>query len=203
MKITLSIISVAALVTAGFSHIALADLKTETLAPDFSLTDSHGQSHTLSGFRDKYVVLEWSNHDCPFVVKHYKSGNMQKEVTDQGAIRLKIISSAPGEQGYCTPAEANRIVARDKSSLSAVLLDPEGTVGRLYSARTTPHIYIIDPKGTLIYQGGIDSIKSTDISDIPKAKNYVRAALNEAMAGSSVTNNNTRPHGCSIKYASK
>ena len=145
------LVSVVSLVTVSFSQNVLARLKIGTLAPNFTLRDSNGQLHSLSAYKDNYVVLEWTNHDCPFVVKHYKSGNMQKmqnEFTNKGVIWLTVISSAPAKQGYCTPEKANKIVNREKASPSAVLLDPKGTVGRLYNAKTTPHMYIIDPLGT-------------------------------------------------------
>ena len=201
---TILLVSVVVLVTASFSNNLLARLTIGTLAPNFTLRDSNGQFHSLSTYKDNYVVLEWTNHDCPFVVKHYKSGNMQKlqnEFTNKGVIWLTIISSAPANQGYCTPEKANKIVDREKASPSAVLLDPEGTVGRLYNAITTPHMYIVDPAGTLLYQGAIDSIRSTKIADIPKAKNYVWAALNASMNGKAIKMSDTRPYGCSVKYA--
>ena len=201
---TILLVSVVVLVTASFSNNVLARLTIGTLAPNFTLRDSNGQFHSLSTYKDNYVVLEWTNHDCPFVVKHYKSGNMQKlqnEFTNKGVIWLTIISSAPANQGYCTPDKANKIVDREKASPSAVLLDPEGTVGRLYNAITTPHMYIVEPAGTLLYQGAIDSIRSTKIADIPKANNYVWAALNASMNGKAIKMSDTRPYGCSVKYA--
>ena len=198
------LVSVVSLVTVSFSQNVLARLKIGTLAPNFTLRDSNGQLHSLSAYKDNYVVLEWPNHDCPFVVKHYKSVNMQKmqnEFTNKGVIWLTVISSAPAKQGYCTPEKANKIVNREKASPSAVLLDPKGTVGRLYNAKTTPHMYIIDPLGTLLYQGAIDNIRSTKIADIPKAKNYVWVALNASMNGKSINVSDTQPYGCSVKYA--
>lgn len=173
-------------------------------APEFGLTDSNGQERSLGDYRGSFVVLEWTNHDCPFVRKHYGSNNMQKlqkEATSNGVVWLSIISSAPGEQGHVNPAQANELTSQRDASPSEVLLDPQGTVGKLYGARTTPHMYIINPKGTLIYMGGIDDKPSTRRSDVDIAKNYVRIALAEAMAGKPVSEAVTRPYGCSVKYA--
>lgn len=172
-------------------------------APDFTLTDTKGGSHSLSDFRGKYVVLEWINHGCPFVVKHYSEGHMQalqKEYTEKGVVWLAICSSAEGKQGYMSNEEWEKTNAENGTAVTAVLVDAEGTVGKLYSARTTPHMYVISPDGTLIYQGAIDSIKSTDAGDIPKAENYVAAALTQHMAGEAVANADTPPYGCSVKY---
>jgi hypothetical protein len=149
------------------------------------------------------VVLEWTNHDCPFVVKHYKSGNMQaqqKELTGKGAVWLTIVSSAPGKQGHVDAARANELTKTRGAAPSAVLLDPAGDAGRKYEAKTTPHMYIVAPDGKLIYMGGIDSIPSSDQADIPKATPYVKVALAEAMAGKPVTEASTKPYGCSVKY---
>ena len=173
-------------------------------APEFTLPDTKGSQHTLADLRGSYVVLEWTNHQCPFVRKHYGSGNMQslqKEYTSDGVVWLSIISSAPGEQGYVSAEEADELTLERKASPSAVLLDPEGKVGKLYDARTTPHMYVIDPNGTLIYKGGIDDKPSTRLADIDTATNYVRVALTEAKSGQTVSNPVTRPYGCSVKYA--
>ncbi|MCH9827827.1 MAG: thioredoxin family protein [Gammaproteobacteria bacterium] len=172
-------------------------------APDFSLPDSNGETRSLSDFGGQYVVLEWTNDGCPFVRKHYGSGNMQslqKEYTAKDVAWLSIISSAPGEQGHVSGAEANALTAERDAAPTAVLLDPSGDVGREYGAKTTPHMYIIDPKGTLIYAGGIDSIPSANPQDIEKATPYVKLALDEAMAGKPVSQAQTRPYGCSVKY---
>ena len=172
-------------------------------APDFSLPDSNGETRSLSDFGGQYVVLEWTNDGCPFVRKHYGSGNMQslqKEYTAKDVAWLSIISSAPGEQGHVSGAEANALTAERDAAPTAVLLDPSGDVGREYDAKTTPHMYIIDPKGTLIYAGGIDSIPSANPQDIEKAMPYVKLALDEAMAGKPVSQAQTRPYGCSVKY---
>lgn len=172
-------------------------------APDFSLPDTQGKSHSLSDYKGKFVVLEWANHDCPFVRKQYDSGNMQslqKEYTEKGVVWLTIGSSAPGKQGNFPPETWNELTRKKGASPSAVLLDPKGDVGRLYEAQTTPHMFIINPEGSLIYQGAIDSISSADPDDIPKANNYVRSALDAAMNGKPVTASNTKSYGCSVKY---
>ncbi len=172
-------------------------------APDFTVSDSNGKTHHLADYKGKFVVLEWLNHGCPFVAKHYNSGNMQslqKKYTDAGVVWLSIISSKPGSQGHETPDEANQSKVQKKSAASAILLDEDGTVGRLYAAKVTPHMFIINPQGTLIYAGGIDDKKSTDIADIDAAKNYVAQALDEALAGNAVTKPTFQPYGCSVKY---
>lgn len=172
-------------------------------APDFTVIDSDGHTHHLADYRGKFVVLEWLNHGCPFVAKHYDSGHMQalqKKYTDAGVVWLSIISSKPGSQGHATPKEANQTKAEKKSAATAILLDESGTVGRLYAAKVTPHMFIISPEGTLIYAGGIDDKRSTDVADIATAKNYVAQALDEALAGNSITKPTSQPYGCSIKY---
>lgn len=172
-------------------------------APDFSAADSRGQVHRLADYRGRTVVLEWTNHDCPYVRKHYGSGNMQalqREAAGQGVVWLSVISSAPGKQGHVGGAEADRLTGGRNAAPKAVLLDPEGSVGRLYGAKTTPHMYVIDAKGTLVYMGGIDDRATADPADIAGARNYVRAALAEVKAGRPVTDAATRPYGCSVKY---
>lgn len=172
-------------------------------APDFTGMDTQGKTHRLADYRGKTVVLEWTNHDCPYVRKHYGAGNMQeqqREAAAQGVIWLSVISSAPGEQGHVSPAEADELTRSRKAAPHAVLLDPEGRIGRAYGAKTTPHMYIIDDAGRLVYMGGIDSITTADPADIPKATQYVRVALRERAAGQPVTTPVTRPYGCSVKY---
>src|SRR5215469_10978522 len=172
-------------------------------APDFTATDSNGKPHHLADYKGKYVVLEWHNQGCPYTRKHYESGNMQrlqKEWTGKGVMWFTVISSAPGTQGYVTASEENDYVKRMHAVPTAVLLDSDGTVGHLYAAKTTPHMYIIDPKGTLIYNGAIDDHATTDPADIQSSKNYVSLALGEALAGKPVTDPTTRPYGCSVKY---
>ncbi|RMD92723.1 MAG: thioredoxin family protein [Calditrichaeota bacterium] len=175
-------------------------------APDFTLVDSHGKKHSLSDYKGKFVVLEWFNPDCPFVRKHYNSGNMQKlqkQYTKKGVIWLTINSSAPGKQGHCTPKIANKIIKKKEMACTAFLLDHDGKVGRMYGAKTTPHMYIINPNGILIYKGAIDDKPSTNIEDIKKAKNYVVMALEAAMKGKKVPVSATKPYGCSVKYKDK
>lgn len=173
-------------------------------APDFTLVDSYGTVHKLSDYNGKFVVLEWLNHGCPFVRKHYNSGNMQslqKKYTAKGVIWLSIISSAPGKQGHCTPEEANEMTAVKNASPTAVLLDGQGVVGKLYGARTTPHMFVIDPERNFIYSGAIDDRPTTDVDDISGATNYVANALDEAMSGKPVTVAAKQPYGCPVKYA--
>jgi peroxiredoxin len=172
-------------------------------APEFTLTDSKGTSHKLSDFRGKFVVLEWLNHECPFVKKHYSSGNMQKlqqEYTAKGVVWLSIISSAPGKQGHRTGPQAEADTKDKNAAPTAVLLDPSGEVGKKYDAKTTPEMFVLDKEGKILYAGAIDSIKSTDSADIAKAENHVRQALNAALAGQPVPTPKTKPYGCSVKY---
>ncbi|HEV3040480.1 MAG TPA: redoxin domain-containing protein [Candidatus Angelobacter sp.] len=172
-------------------------------APDFTATDSNGTRHHLADYKGKYVVLEWHNQGCPYTRKHYDSGNMQrlqKEWTSKGVVWFTVISSAPGTQGYVTGQQENEYVNKMKAVPSAVLLDPEGTLGHLYAAKTTPHMYIIDPSGKLIYNGAIDDHPTADPSDIPTSRNYVSTALQQAMNGKPVSDSATRPYGCTVKY---
>ncbi len=173
-------------------------------APAFTATDSHGQSESLSQYHGKFVVLEWHNQGCPYTRKHYESGNMQalqKEWTGKGVVWFTVISSAPGEQGYVTPSQENAYLSQVHADPTAVLMDPGGTLGRLYNAKTTPDMYVIDPSGKLIYSGAIDDRPTTDVSDVHGANNYVSDALTEAMAGKPVAKPYTRAYGCSVKYA--
>jgi hypothetical protein len=172
-------------------------------APGFTGTDTNGRTHRLSDYRGKFVVLEWQNRGCPYTHKHYATGNMQrleKEWTSRGVVWLTIISSAPGKQGYMTAAQANDYFGEQKAAPTAVLLDPQGTIGHLYDAKTTPEIYIINPQGTLIYEGAIDDQPTPNPASVRNAKNYLALALNEAMAGKPVAIPATRPYGCSVKY---
>ena len=173
-------------------------------APDFVATDSNGQSHHLADYRGKFVVLEWHNNGCPYTQKHYQSGNMenlQREWTARGVIWFTVISSAPGEQGYVTAAQENDYMRQIHAAPTAALLDSDGQLGRLYDAKTTPHMFVINPEGVLIYDGAIDDRPTTDQSDIAGATNYVSQALTEAMAGKPVSVATTRPYGCSVKYS--
>jgi len=185
------------------SGIALAQTTSGQAAPDFTLTDSNGHKHSLSDFKGKFVVLEWFNPQCPFVKKHYNSGNipnLQKQYTAKGVIWLSINSSAEGKQGSYTPEEFNKFVSDNGAAPTAVLLDRDGKIGRLYGAKTTPDMYVISPEGTLIYQGAIDDTPGVDIADLKTAKNYVSAALDAAMSGKPVAVSTTKSYGCSIKY---
>lgn len=182
---------------------ARAEVKTGAPAPDFTLTDIHGVSHNLSDFRGKTVVLEWINHGCPFVVKHYSKGHMQalqRETTAEGVVWLSICSSAPGKQGHYTASEWKKVNEEKKGAATAILMDEDGAVGKLYGAKTTPHMFVIDAEGTLVYQGAIDSKRSTNPDDIPDSQNYVRAALDDLAAGRPVATPQTTPYGCSVKY---
>ena len=172
-------------------------------APGFVAKDTKGKEHKLADFKGRWLVLEWHNNGCPYVKKQYDSGNMQKlqkEWTAKGVVWLTVISSAPGKQGYVTAAEADAYVKEKGAAPTAVLLDPTGVMGMAYEAKTTPQMYIIEPGGTLVYNGAIDDKPTTDLGDVPGAKNYVSQALGEAMAGKAVSVPTTRPYGCSVKY---
>ena len=173
-------------------------------APAFSVVDSKGVTHSLSDFAGKTVVLEWTNHDCPFVKKHYQSDNMQslqREMTEQGVVWLSVISSAPGTQGFVSPAQADQLTVDRKAAPTAVLLDSEGVMGRAYDARVTPHMYVIDSSGVLRYAGGIDSIPTAKIEDVAKADPYFATAARAVLAGETVERTISRPYGCTVKYA--
>ena len=185
------------------SSLALAAPIVGKLAPQFTATDTNGKPQALSGFKGKTVVLEWTNDGCPYVQKHYGSGNMQKlqkEVVAAGGVWLSIISSAPGKQGYVKGAEANALTATRGASPTAVLLDPVGAIGRAYEAQTTPHMFVIDPAGTLRYMGAIDDQPTTDASTVASARNYVREAFRAVTTGAKVAESATDPYGCSVKY---
>jgi peroxiredoxin len=172
-------------------------------APDFEGVDTAGKTQRLADYRGKILVLEWTNHDCPYVRKHYGAGNMQaqqREAAAQGVVWLSVISSAPGKQGHVTPEQADELTRSRNASPHAVILDPEGRIGRAYGAKTTPHMYVIDEAGKLVYMGGIDSITTANPDDIPQATQYVRMALQELAAGKPVSTQVTRPYGCSVKY---
>lgn len=185
------------------SCIIQAQVPTGTSAPAFSATDSNGKKHQLKDFQGEWVVLEWFNPECPFVKKHYNSENMQKlqkKYTDAGVIWLTVASSAVGKQGHLTQETANPVLQNYKSKATTLLLDESGAIGRLYQAKTTPHVFLIDPNGTLVYQGAIDDKPSTDVEDIPGAKNYLAEALDASMAKKKVPTGVTEPYGCSVKY---
>jgi alkyl hydroperoxide reductase subunit AhpC len=196
-------LAAAATIALTFACSPAGAVDTGQSAPDFTLKSIDGETVSLADFKGKYVVLEWVNHGCPFVVKHYDSGNMpalQKEYTGKDVVWLSICSSAEGKQGHYTPGEWQKLNAEKKGAASAVLLDGDGTVGKEYGAKTTPHMYIVGKDGTLIYQGAIDDKPSTDAEDIPGSKNYVKAALDEALAGKPVSTPTTKSYGCGVKY---
>jgi len=195
----------ALLLACSVSAPALAKVAIGEPAPDFSLADSNGKTQTLSQYKGKVVVLEWNNPQCPFVGKHYGSGNMQKQQADAtaaGVIWLTINSSATGKQGDLDGAGANAYVAKVGGKQTAYLLDPAGTAGHLYGARTTPHMYVIDQQGVLRYMGGIDSIASTDKDDLARATQFVPQVLAELKGGKAVSVATSQPYGCGVKYGS-
>ena len=190
-----------------FAQIFYGYVSNDELAPNFKLTNSYGEEISLDSFKGKKVILEWTNHGCPFVAKHYKTGNMQETqnfAIEEKTVWLTIISSAPGTQGYVTPEEANMLTSTRNASPSHVLLDTNGSVGRKFEAKTTPHMYILDEKGFMRYQGAIDDAggRGFMFKDLLKAKNYVKEAINELKDGNTLSNPITQPYGCSIKYAS-
>jgi peroxiredoxin len=178
--------------------------KTGEAAPEFTATASNGKTVHLSDYRGKYVVLEWHNNGCPYVGKHYNSGNMQKlqkQWTGRGVVWFTILSSAPGKQGYMTASEENGYLTKEQAAPTAALLDPTGQIGHLYDAKTSPQMVVINPQGVVIYDGAIDDKPTTDLEDVPGATNYVNLALVQAMAGKQVETPTTRPYGCSVKYS--
>ena len=172
-------------------------------APDFTLPDTDGNIHSLEDYRGEWVVLEWLNYGCPYVQKHYRTGNIpsqQEKWRDEGVVWLAIVSSAPGKQGYYEPPEMNEKSEEWGGNATAVLLDPEGEVGRAYEARTTPHMFVIDPEGDVVYMGGIDDVPTSRDEDLERATQLVDRALTEAMDGEPVSVPTSRPYGCSVKY---
>lgn len=197
-------LSIAALAVAAAPCWATAQVAVGQAAPAFSLVAADGKTVTLEALRGKTVVLEWTNHDCPFVRKHYDAGNMQaqqKEAAASGVVWLQLISSAPGKQGFVDGPTALALNTKRQAAPAATLLDPTGKVGQQYGAKTTPHLYVINAQGTLAYQGGIDSIASARPDDIGKAEQYVRLALADLGAGKPVSKPVSKPYGCSVKYA--
>jgi peroxiredoxin len=177
--------------------------KVGAAAPDFSVNDAKGKKHSLAEYKGKWVVLEWFNPECPFVKKHYGSGNMQKlqqEASGKGVAWISIDSSAPGKQGHLTPDAAEKQMSELKMNSTALLLDSDGKAGQTYGAKNTPHMFIINPEGNIVYEGAIDDKPTANPADIAGATNYVKVALDEAMAGKPVSNANTKPYGCSVKY---
>ena len=172
-------------------------------APEFTLTDTAGKTVKLSDFRGKHVVLEWNNPGCPYVRRHYDSANMQalqKEVTGKNVVWLAVNSTADSHPDYLAPAQLGRWMVQQKASPTATLMDEDGSVGKAYGARTTPHMYMVDPKGTLVYAGGIDDKPYARAEDQKTATNYVRQGVNEALAGKALSKSVTAPYGCSVKY---
>lgn len=180
-----------------------AELAAGQPAPDFTLTDTNGKKVSLSSFKGKYVVLEWNNPDCPFVVKHYVTNNMQalqKAYTAKGVVWLTINSSATGKEGAYPAAEINKMTQAKGAAQTAYLLDGDGKVGKTYGAKNTPQMFVITPEGKVVYTGAIDSIRSANKDDVPKATNYVKAALDASMEGKPVATPVSQPYGCSVKY---
>jgi len=206
-KFTTVSFACALMASAALSLPASAKIATGSSVANMTVTDSNGKTHELSDFAGKTVVLEWTNHGCPYVKKHYDPAyenmqNMQKEAAADDVVWLSIVSSAPGKQGYVTGQEANDLTTSRSAAPKAVVLDPSGTAGRTFAAKTTPHMYVIDAAQTLVYQGAIDSNRSARSSAIPGATNYVREALAAVKSGVAVKNAETAPYGCSIKYGS-
>lgn len=195
----------AALALTGFAALpAAAKPEIGNPAPDFTAVDTKGNKVSLADLRGKTVVLEWTNHDCPYVRKHYGAGNMQKLQKDaarDGVVWLTLISSAPGEQGHVSPAQADELTASRDAAPAHVIIDEKGTVGRAYDARVTPHMFVVNPEGALVFMGGIDNRPTADKADIEGATNYVQLALDAVKAGKPVETAVARPYGCSIKYA--
>jgi len=208
MTIRQLIISVFAVLLIGLapSDVLAQEATVNQQAPNFTLTAADGETHSLSDFDGKYVVLEWLNYGCPFVQKHYESGNMQqlqKTYTEKDVVWLSIVSSAEGKQGYYPPNEMLEQKKKHDGEMTAILMDTSGEVGRTYGAQVTPHMYVINPEGQLIYKGGIDDKPTTDTADIEGATNYVQLALDQAMSGEEVKVQTARPYGCTVKYAAK
>ncbi len=199
-------VATATLALLATATTASAKIANGTSVTDMTVTDSNGKQHNLSDFTGKRVVLEWTNDGCPYVQKHYDTDNMQtlqKEATlDGDTVWLSIVSSAPGKQGYVSGDGANELTTSRGAAPTAVVLDPAGNMGKTFAAKTTPHMYIIDEVGTLVYQGAIDDNSSARKSTVAGAKNYVRAAMSDLDAGRSVAVSDTAPYGCSVKYGS-
>jgi len=201
VKLLLRSLAVLALAFPLFANAAAVPGKA---APDFSVKDADGKTHTLADYKGEWLVLEWFNKDCPYVKKHYSSNNMQslqKRYTDKDVKWLTVISSAEGKQGYFTPEQAlAEAKSHNLAASSAFILDVDGKLGKAYDAKTTPHLFVINPEGVVVYAGAIDDNDSANPAVIPDSKNYLAAALDEALAGKPVTTATTRPYGCTIKY---
>lgn len=196
--------TVAAGVLLAAASGAIANAELNKAAPAFSAVGADGKPVKLDAYKGKTVVLEWTNHECPFVAKHYDSGNipsLQKEAAGQGVVWLQVVSSAPGKQGFVDGATAQKLNSTRSAAPAGTVLDPDGKIGKLYGAQTTPHIFIVNAAGQLVYKGGIDSIPTSKKEDLAKAENYVASALKSISAGKPVEKASTKPYGCSIKYA--
>ena len=203
MKLFMAMLAVMAVMSAPLSAAQAETAVVGKPAPDFTGTDTNGKTHKLSDFKGKTVVLEWTNPECPYVVKHYGSGNMQKlqaEATKDGVIWLSVASSADGKEGNMTGEQANAYMTEQKSAPTARILDASGTIGHLYGAKTTPHMFVIDKAGTLVYAGAIDDNDNFSPDTIKGAKNYVAAALQNLKDGKAVETSSTKPYGCGVKY---
>src|SRR3954453_11029384 len=201
MKTKLLVAALTSLVAT--SLIAADSPKVGSPAPDFSIADAKGKTHSVSEHKGKFVVLEWFNPECPFVKKHYSSGNMQKlqqEYAGKGVVWMSIDSSAAGKEGNLTPEEATKQIAEWKMNSTTLLLDPDGKAGQTYGAKNTPHMFVINPEGKIVYEGAIDSKATANPADITSATNYVKVALDESLGGKAVSNANTKPYGCAVKY---
>ncbi len=203
MRMPLRRAVLSAVVALGMPLLAAADASVGQAAPEFSLRDVQGKPRSLQEFKGKVVVLEWVNPECPFVKKHYGSQNMQKlqkTYTAKGVTWLSVNSSAAGKQGHLTATSGAAFVKESGGAPSSLLLDPDGAVGRSYGAKTTPHMYVIDRTGKLVYAGAIDDRPSSDPDDVPGARNFVAEALDAVLAGKAVATASTTPYGCSVKY---
>ena len=202
---SLTKILIAGAATLAAFNIGLAAVEVGKAAPDFTLTDINGNQRSLSAYKGKTVVLEWVNPECPFVIKHYdQSGNLpktQQAAVKDGVVWLQINSGLPGAQGDFDPVKVADWQKRNATAATAYFRDQEGKVGKLYDARTTPHLYVIDPGGTLVYAGGIDNIRSSKVEDIARATNFVNAALSDLKASQPVRTKSSQPYGCSVKYS--
>lgn len=191
------------LLASVFTSFAFGEAKVGQAAPDFEVKDATGQTRKLSDYKGKNVVLEWYNKDCPYVKKHYGAGNMQKlqtELAGKGVAWLTVLSSAKGKQGFLTPEETIKNGQKENSKAEAFLMDADGKIGQMYGAKTTPHLFLIDAKGVLRYNGAIDSNDSADPATIAKAENYLLAATTSVLKGEKIAKETTKPYGCSVKY---
>jgi peroxiredoxin len=200
----LALAAVATTLTAFAAAPILTNPTVDQPAPAFTVIDTKGTTQTLDSYRGKWVVLEWFNHECPYTRKHYYTNNMQKlqrDYTEKGVVWISVVSSARGNQGYlASAADADRAMMERKAAPSFIVRDTDGTLGRLYGARTTPHLYVIDPQGVLRYAGAIDNKPSPSPSDVPMAQNYLKAALDAGLAGKPIAIRTTQPYGCDVKY---